>query len=319
MTIKSKIFGLTASIGFLLSSLSPTIFADKVEMFTYGESLTTSQYQETRNLLGVPKQTEEIKVQINELNSLLNDNYPYNQVYSSTYITPSSTNNGVEVEIVTPQTITTITPTQYRNAAITAGATNVKIKVASAVRVDGSGALAGVYKAFKATGQALDQQAVQVAQDELNTSSSITQENKDKPGYSDELLNSAIADIKSEIAEKKKEDGEISAQDISIIINNTINNYNLQNVLTDQNIEQLNQFMNRFSELNLSAEQTAALKNLGSDLKSKGGELFNQVKNNLSTIEEKAKQINPEEAKGFLNQVIQFITQLINSIVQLFK
>ena len=81
--------------------------------FTYGESLNDSQYQETKNVLGVESGATEIEVQINELNSLLQDNYNYYQVYSSSYITQNDNNGGVNVEIVTPNTITTITPLQY--------------------------------------------------------------------------------------------------------------------------------------------------------------------------------------------------------------
>src|SRR5699024_3095147 len=118
-----------------LAVAAPNKLADKVAidpMFTYGETLDDSQYTETKELLGV-----------NELNDLLQDTYPYNQVYSSAYITPADNDGGVTVEIETPDTITDITEAQYENAAITAGAVDVDIKVASAVKVDGSGALAG--------------------------------------------------------------------------------------------------------------------------------------------------------------------------------
>ena len=40
--------------------------------------------------------------------------------------------------------ITRITAAQYQNAALTAGITDAKLTVASAVPIDGSGALAGV-------------------------------------------------------------------------------------------------------------------------------------------------------------------------------
>lgn len=260
--------------------------AIKESIFTYGESLNQSQFQETQKLLGVDANARAVQVNINELNGLLHDNYPYYQVYSSAYIAPAN-HSGVNVEIVTPKTITAITPLQYENAALTAGATNVDIKVASAVQVDGSGALAGVYKAFQDSGQALDGKAVSVAQEELQTASTITKENQNKENYSDETLNAAIADMKNQIQQAKEQNGgSIDGNTIQVIVNNVINNYNLNGVLSEENIQQLRDLMTKFSQIELTEEQKNALSNFGQTLKEKSGQLVDSAKSAWDNMDE---------------------------------
>lgn len=283
--------------------------ADKVEiepMFTYGESLNQAQYDETKRALGVASGTKEIPVHINELNGLLHDNYPYNQVYSSTYITPAKNNGEVTVEIVTPNTITEITPIQYQNAAVTAGAIDVNIKVASAVKVDGSGALAGVYKSFKDAGHELDARAVSVAQDELELTSKINQENEGKSDFSDELLNAAIAEIKTDIQTAKEEgNGHVSIEQIQVIVNNVINNYNLTNVISEENVQMIVNQMNHFSQLEFSPEQKEQLQALGERLQKDGGKLFDKAQTAWENTDKEA-------VKGFLQQIWDFIVSLFN-------
>ena len=89
-------------------------------VFAYGESLTDGEKASTADLLNTDENATEIEVRIDELNDILHNDYDYYQVYSSVYLEPADTSEGVNVEIITPQTITKITPAQYQNAAITA-------------------------------------------------------------------------------------------------------------------------------------------------------------------------------------------------------
>ncbi|AMB99521.1 hypothetical protein AWM75_05700 [Aerococcus urinaehominis] len=281
MNHKKKALVLSAALAASILA-APRVLADKIQinpMFTYGESLNDQQFNTTKRELGVEDGAQEIQVHVNELNDLLNDSYPYRQVYSSAYITPAKNDGKISVEIVTPETITDITPLQYQNAALTAGAVDVDIKVASAVPVDGSGALAGVYKAFADAGYTLDDQAVSVAQDELVVTSSINQENQGKEGYSDEVLNAAIAEIKTEVDQAKAENnGEITIDQIQVIVNNVVNNYNLQDVLSQENIQSIINYMQNFSQIELTDEQREQIRNLGQEIASQGGQLFDKAK-----------------------------------------
>ncbi len=72
------------------------------------------------------------------------------------------------VDIKTPQNITLITETQYANAAITAGASDVLIDVCFSDSGNGESALTGVYKAL-ANGETVDTARTEVAQQELET------------------------------------------------------------------------------------------------------------------------------------------------------
>ncbi|MDO4680539.1 MAG: DUF1002 domain-containing protein [Aerococcus sp.] len=306
-----------AALLFVVSFFAPEAKADSIQpMFTYGESLTTDQFNQTKQLLGVKNGTTEIPVAINEMNDLLHDNYNYYQVYSSTYITPVNNNGGVTVEIKTPNTITAITQLQYENAAITAGATNVDIKVASAVAVDGSGALAGVYKAFQKSGKTLNSEAVSVAQDELDTAAQITKDNKDKDGYSDESLNAAIADIKEQIQDYKDNNGgSIDHNQIQVIINNVINNYDLNGILSQDNLNQLNQLMQRFSKLELTNDQKQALNNLGDKIRETGKDIADKAKETWDNLDEDKKS----EIMSLWDRIVQFVKDTVQSIINIFK
>lgn len=315
----TSIAALSTVAAFLATTqFADTVSADKIQiepMFTYGESLNDSQFQTTKQALGVEAGVQEIEVRVDELNGLLQDDYPYYQVYSSTYITPAQNNGDITVDIITPQTITTITELQYENAALTAGAVDVDIKVASAVPVDGSGALAGVYKAFQSQGSGLNNEAVAVAQDELGVTSAITEENTGKEGYSDESLNAALADIKAEISRLKDEQGgSITVEEISFIVNNVINGYNLDKIITPQNIELIINQMKRFSELELTQEQKDAISSFGQNLKDATGRVIESAESAWNGIPEEDKQQAAEDAKGIWASIVRFFTNLFGNV-----
>ena len=295
----------------LLGITSPAAFADKVAIepiFTYGESLNAAQLEETRETLGVADGTNELIVAVNELNGLLQDDYPYSQVYSSTYITPAYSDGAVSVEILTPETITAITEAQYKNAAITAGAVDVDIKVASAVTVDGSGALAGVYKAFADSGNTLDSEAVGVAQEELAVTSAVTEENKDNSGYSDELMNAAIVEMKQDIQEAKDaNNGTLSADEIRQIVEDVLKNYNLDSILSADNITNIQNLMINFGDINLTAEQKEQIAAFGKELQATGGKLFEKAKTAWSNVDQEQLK---EDSMGIWESIVQFFTNL---------
>ena len=114
---------------------------------------------------------------------------------------------GVKVKIITEDNITKITSNQYANAAITAGVSDVEIDVASVSKVTGESALTGVYKALEANGETLDLDRTQVAQDELETTNEIAENNADNSNFDSGRLDQAMVEIKQELAEIKKNQG----------------------------------------------------------------------------------------------------------------
>ena len=280
-------------------------------VFSYGESLTAKEKKETAKLLGVKDKSTEIEVMINELNTILHNNYDYYQVYSSVYMTPEDTGEGVRVEIITPNTITKITPAQYQNAAITAGAVNLTIRIASVKAVDGSGALAGVYKAFSDANMELPQENIEVAQEELEETSQISEDNEGKEGYSDELLNAAIAEIKAQIQKEKEENGgTIPDVNITNIVNNVLNNYNLKDILSKENVDRLVSLMNKFSELEFTDAQKEAIKEFGQNLIEKGGDLMDKVSSTWDNLDEDVKT----GISGFFQNLFEAIKEFFQGL-----
>ncbi len=317
LTYKNSKFILAMTM-MTLMFLSMTITEQKVQaaelqgsVFSYGESLTEKEKETTSKLLGVEKKSKEIEVKINEMNTILHNSYNYNQVYSSVFMKSGDTGEGVSVEIVTPETITKITPAQYQNAAITAGAVNLTIKIASVKAVDGSGALAGVYKAFSDANMELPKENIEVAQEELEETSQISEDNEGKEGYSDELLNAAIADIKAQIQNEKEENGgKITEVTINNIINNVLNNYNLNDILTQENKDKLISLMKKFSELEFTAAQKEAIKEFGQTLIEKGGTLMDKVSSTWDNLDEDVKT----GISGFFQNIFEAIRDFFKNL-----
>lgn len=302
--------------GLLVSSFSlpgKKVFADELNepVFAYGESLTAQEKEKTAELLSVDQEAKEIIVRIDELNDILHNSYDYYQVYSSVFLKPGDTGEGVRVEIVTPNTITKITPAQYQNAAITAGAVNMTIRIASVKAVDGSGALAGVYKAFTDAGIELPEENVVVAQEELKETSDISEENEGKEGYSDELLNAAIAEIKAQIQKEKEEKGgDINQVNITNIVNNVLNNYNLGDILSEENKDKLIELMKKFGELEFTDAQKEAIKEFGKNLIKNGGNLLDEVKSTWDNLDEDVKT----GIGGFFRSILEAIGKFFKGL-----
>lgn len=275
-----------------------TVLADETPVVTLGTSLTDSQKDGTLKTLTAPLNGgnyQTITVTGSDLVKYLNpsgDNFTTSSgVWSSAMIQKTSSGSGINVKILDyngKNNITTITANQYKNAALTAGITDANIYVTSAVPIDGSGALAGVYAAYAKNGNALNQKQVNAAQDEMNTLSGITQDNKNKDGYSDAQLNNAVAGAKSEMA---KQGQNISDSQIRDIVNNQININHLGNTI---NNNQKNQIVNLLIEI----RDSGALKN--GSFKSQASKLSNQIQNSAKNIFDK---FNTPENRNWLQQL----------------
>lgn len=304
--------------GFMAGSLvllgsGITAHADRLlqdPTFTYGETVENDNLkEETANLLGVEQSEdlEEVLVYVNELNDLLNDNYPYQVAYSSTYITPSNNEGNVTVEIATPETITSITESQYRNAAITAGAVDVHITVASAVAVDGSGALAGVYKAF---GDELNERNIEVAQQELATLSEINRNNTNNPEFSQEAFDAATAEAKQEVQLQKSENENLTAEDIERIVNDVLEKYELRNALSDQEISQYQDLFLNIGELNFSQDQITNIRNFGQNLVEDASEALSGI--DLSNLGGERVESGGNWFTNIINSIVAFFSNLFS-------
>ncbi len=287
---------------------------DETPVVTLGTSLTDSQKDGTLKILTAPLNGgnyQTITVTGSDLVRYLNpsgDNFTTSYgVWSSAMIQKTSSGSGINVKILDyngKNNITTITANQYKNAALTAGITDANIYVTSAIPIDGSGALAGVYAAYAKNGNALNQKQVNAAQDEMNTLSGITQDNKDKKGYSDAQLNNAVAGAKSEMA---KQGQNISDSQIRDIVNNQININHLGNTI---NNNQKSQIVNLLIEI----RDSGALKS--SSFKGQASKLSSQIENSAKNIFNK---FNTPENRSWLQQlwdsIVNFFSHMFGGVI----
>ena len=287
---------------------------DETPVVTLGTSLTDSQKDGTLKILTAPLNGgnyQTITVTGSDLVRYLNpsgDNFTTSSgVWSSAMIQKTSSGSGINVKILDyngKNNITTITANQYKNAALTAGITDANIYVTSAIPIDGSGALAGVYAAYAKNGNALNQKQVNAAQDEMNTLSGITQDNKDKKGYSDAQLNNAVAGAKSEMA---KQGQNISDSQIRDIVNNQININHLGNTI---NNNQKNQIVNLLLEI----RDSGALKS--NSFKGQASKLSSQIENSAKNIFNK---FNTPENRSWLQQlwdsIVNFFSHMFGGVI----
>lgn len=276
--------------------------------FIYGGGLSESQITETEKLLGIenPENVATGSVSGQDLINYLGDGSGNtSSMISSVLVQKQDTGEGVNVEIVTPENISQITQDQYANAAITAGVNDVKIVVASVSKVTGESALSGIYKAFDVNGEELDQERMEVAQDELETTNEIAQENAGNEEFDTAKFDQAIIDIKQSLADLKEQQGELATkEDVERIINEALEKNNLQNAVTQDQINQLMALFEKYQQTSAidSAEVKEQLKNLSDAVQDKFGDALKQA-----------------EDSGMLDKVGNFFKQIWDAIVGLFN
>ena len=302
------------SVVAMISFTKPVLADDDTPVVTLGTSLTDAQKQGTLKTLTAPLNGgnyQTITVTGSDLVKYLNpsgDNFTTSSgVWSSAMIQKTSSGSGINVKILDydgKNNITTITANQYKNAALTAGISDANIYVTSAIPIDGSGALAGVYAADAKNGNALNQKQVNAAQDEMNTLSGITQDNKNKKGYSDAQLNNAVAGAKNEMT---KQGQNITDSQIRDIVNNQININHLGDTI---NNNQKNQIVNLLIEI----RDSGALKD--GNFKQQASKLSSQIQNGAKNIFNK---FNTQENRNWLqnlwDQIVKFFSGLFGGVI----
>src|SRR5699024_1563562 len=302
------------SVVAMISFTKPVLADDDTPVVTLGTSLTDAQKQGTLKTLTAPLNGgnyQTITVTGSDLVKYLNpsgDNFTTSSgVWSSAMIQKTSSGSGINVKILDydgKNNITTITANQYKNAALTAGISDANIYVTSAISIDGSGALAGVYAAYAKNGNALNQKQVNAAQDEMNTLSGITQDNKNKKGYSDAQLNNAVAGAKNEMA---KQGQNITDSQIRDIVNNQININHLGDTI---NNNQKNQIVNLLIEI----RDSGALKD--GNFKQQASKLSSQIQNGAKNIFNKFNtQENRNWSQNLWDQIVKFFSGLFGGVI----
>ncbi|MGQ7395815.1 DUF1002 domain-containing protein [Streptococcus suis] len=229
----------------------------------YGGGLSDTQVTEVNRLLNI-KNIENVSRQVVQGQDM--DQYlgtsgaDTASLFSSVLVQKQESGKGVVVDIKTPQNITLITSTQYANAAITAGATDVLIDVAAPIQVTGESALTGVYKALEANGETVDPERTVVAQQELETVNEVATAHAGQENFDSSAFDKAIAEIKTGLAEYKDSQGQIASEDqINTIINDVLKQNGLDTVITADEISKLVTFAKAYQETSaIDSEEVAA-------------------------------------------------------------
>lgn len=275
--------------------------------YVLGYSLSDSQKQETLNLLNYQegKDTNLKTLDTSHYAKIMDvaDDSSL-KLYSSVKIEKLGASKTLTVSILTPENITKVTEDMYRNAAVTLGIQHATIEVASPIPVTGESALAGIYYSLEENGAQVSDESKGLAQEELNALSDINQENQGKEGFDADKLNVALTDIKSAVAQAGKD---LSKQDVQKIVEDTLNNYNLKSIMTENQINLIVNFAVNLSNSGVinNGDFVNTLSDLKDSIVSKANGNFKGIDLNFDAN----KAI--EQGKSIWQQIVDFFKNLI--------
>lgn len=306
----NKLLGASLAVVMGVSACATNVFAIDTSVIdekwgkptvVYGGGLNNDQIQSTRDLFDIKDTNNAYETSVDA-----NDLYTYlgiaggstSSLISSVMVQKKDSGTGVKVKIITKDNITKITSNQYANAAITAGVSDVEIDVASVSKVTGESALTGVYKALESNGETLDLDRTQVAQDELETTNEIAENNADNSNFDSGRLDQAMVEIKKELAEIKQNQGSAAtAEQVEQVVTDALKKFNLSDIISQDDINKLIEFAKKYQ--NTSAiDSQEVLKQLN--------KLSGSLKNQLSGLLDKA------QSEGWFDKIINFIKSLFN-------
>lgn len=237
------------------------------------------------------------------------------KAYSSAFITRTKEGSGVMVDIVTPENITARTEAMYRSAAITSGVYDAYIRIASVKPMDGSGALAGIYKIYDEVTPASDDseqksrdEKREVAQEQMQVVSNIDNQNQANDDYSSENVLVMLADIQLELQKINDKLSKMSEQEkkaeVTQVVDQAIQSNGLDSAFTPELRNEVITNMTQFTNTDAikDTKMTDQLTGFKDDLVNNG----NEFKDNLLNGE------HVEKAKGFWGKIKAFFSGLFN-------
>ncbi|RWZ52344.1 DUF1002 domain-containing protein [Halobacillus fulvus] len=212
----------------------------------YGAALSDAQKTDVTELLEVAQhdQVDEFTVDGQDLANYIGGN-PNSNMYSSVKIIHQDNNEGLNIEIVTPDNITQVTKEMYTNALLTAGVENADVLVASSVKVSGHSALTGIYKAYDAKGVALDEGRMKVASEELDVATDLAEEN----GIDQAQISELLSEIKKAIAEQDP----ATREEVEQIVQEQLQSLNIE--LSPEDRQRLIDLFEQMRNLNIDFDQ----------------------------------------------------------------
>lgn len=263
-----------------------------VPIVVYGANLTAEQKISVQKALNVSEgaTVEEIEVTGQDLATYIEDGNPSARMFSSAKITRTEAGEGLVISIVTPDNITQVTNEMYANAMLTAGIENATVEVAAPAPVTGHSALVGIYKAYEATGEKLDTERTDVANEELSVATVLSEES----GIDQDKVSELLTEIKKQIAEQNP----ATREEVEQIVTEQLSN--LQIELSEKDRQLLIDLMDRIRQLDIDFSQWST-----------------QLDDFSKTIQDQLNSI--AENEGFWNGVRKFFDDLIASIRSIFN
>jgi ABC-type oligopeptide transport system substrate-binding subunit len=156
-------------------------------------------------------------------------------------------------------------------------------------------------------GAKVSDESKQLAQEELNTLSTINAENQGTDGYDADKLNVALADIKSAVADAGSN---VTKDDVRKIVDETLDNYKLKDVLSNNQINMIVNFAFNLSKSSIidSSSFKSALASLKDSIVSNAGSSFKGINLNFDSSSAL------ESGKGFLTNIWQAIVNFFKNL-----
>lgn len=261
-----------------------------VPIVVYGADLSETEKESVKKSLNVAEEAEveEIMVSGSDLVKYIKDGNDKARMYSSAKITRQEAGKGLVISIVTEDNITQVTSEMYANAMLTAGIEDAIVEVAAPKKVTGHSALVGIYKAYEVTGETLDTERTDVANDELNLATKFSKE----AGVDSAKVSELLTEIKKQIAEKNP----ATKEEVEKIVTEQLSKLNIE--LSEADRQLLIDLMDRIRNLDIDFNKFSE-----------------QLSDMTATIKEKIGEIDP----GFWESVKEFFAKLFESIQSWFK
>ena len=261
-----------------------------VPIVVLGANLTDAEKESVKKSLKVEDNAEVdmISVDGSDLVKYIKDGNSQARMFSSAKITRQDAGKGLVIKIVTPDNITQVTNEMYATAMLTAGIEDAIVEVAAPKPVTGHSALVGIYKAYEVSGETLDTERTDVANDELNLATKFAKDS----GIDQDKVAELLTEIKKAIADNNP----VTREEVEKIVNEQLSKLNIE--LTEADRQLLIDLMDR-------------IRNLDIDF----GKLSEQLSDMATTIKEKFGEIDP----GFWDKVKQFFADLFESIKSWFN
>ena len=285
-------------------------FDSTKESYMYGTGLNQNQIDQVKDKLGLTYDINMASVNGADCEKYLGYRANDYDMISSVSVKKLPKGSGIKVDIITPENISSITQSQYTNAAITSGITDAQIKVASLKVVTGESALVGVYKAIELSGEKVDTQSTQTAQEELGTLKKISDENQDNGSFDKDKLDQAVAEVKQNLKEYKDQNGNpADSKQIQVFIQDALKNVNMGDILSNNNIQILVNYFEKYQESPAidSKNVEENLKKFAGNLTEKGKKFYQDNKEDIDKVGNDIKE------SGLWDKIVQFFKDLFSS------